>query len=301
MNARRPLAPCVAVSALLFGCVLASPDFDDPALATGTTDTDAEPSASSDPSSASASTSGTTTASTGSASDSASEGVTSEPTDGTESAGTETTSDVTLDTTGTSTTTDGTTTGTTTDDTTGTTTGGVDPGTYDLNPSVATCVLLGNQNAGYSKPACLDTAAAQVPENNVIIVDSAVHMRNGQGRRAEGYFKFSIPAEYGDAVVSSATLRIETPVTPYVPAPEGGQLVLMEPYTEGSLDSKAPNTLQNIGPKQGEVPNQPVWMEWSVDPDLLVPGESLHLGLMPTNQQGVFYRKNKVMLRVVVQ
>ncbi len=294
MNARRPLASCVAVSALLFGCVLSSPDFDDPALGTGTTDTDAETSVSSDPSGASMSTtSGTATDSAGSESNSASQGVTSEPTEGTatEGTGTGTTSDVTSDNTGTG----------TTDDTTGTTTGGVEPGTYNLSPTVSTCVFLANQNGPYSKQACLNSAEAQIPENNVIIVDTAVNMRNGQGRRAEGYFKFSVPAEFEGASISSVTLRVETPNTPYAPAPEGGQLVLMGPYTEGSLDSQVPNILQDIGPKQGQVPNQPVWMEWSVDPNLLTPGEALHLGLVPTNGFGVFYRKNEVFLRVIVQ
>ncbi len=309
MIARRLLGP-VAVSALLAGCVLASPDFDDPAEGTGTTDpstSDSNPSSAGTMSDSAGSVSqGNTTdgsVSEGSDSDS-SDSVTSDSSDSTSSDSTTSDSTTSDSTTSDGTTSDGTTSdGTTSEGTTseGTTTGGVQPGTYDLPPSVSTCVLLQYQQAPYSKQACLASADEQVPgENDLVIVDTAVGMGMGMNRRAEAFFQFMIPADYENATISSATLRIRTPQTPYVPAPEGGQLVLTGAYSEASLETNVPAALQNIGPKKGEIPNQPVWIEWSVPPELLVSGQPLHLALMPTNQFGVFYRRNTAILRVVV-
>lgn len=304
MIAPRLLGP-VAVSALLAGCVLASPDFDDPAEGTGTTElnsSETDPSSAGTMSDSAGSSSASDSSSGGSASDSAdvttSDSGTSDSSDsdGTSDGGTSsgTSSDSTSDSSDSDS-------SDSDSDSGDTTTGGVQPGTYDLEPLVSTCVLLQYQQAPYSKQACLTSADEQVPgENDLVIVDTAVGMGMGMNRRAEAYFQFMIPAGYENATISSATLRIRTPQTPYVPAPEGGQLVLTEAYSEASLETKVPETLQNIGQKKGEIPNQPVWIEWSVPPELLVSGQPLHLALMPTNQTGVFYRKNTAMLRVVV-
>jgi len=307
------LAPCVAVSALLAGCVLASPDFDDPAE--GTTDLNTSQSET-DPSSGSAtntSASATMSASAGSAS--ASQGNTSDDsgatsditsTDATSDA---TTSDATTSdaTTSDATTSDGTTSDTTTSDGTtsdattsdATTSDGVEPGTYELNPSVSTCVLLQNQFAPYSKPTCGENATQQIGVNNLIMVDTAVSNGNGQQRRAESYIRFEIPSEYEGATISDVTLRAQTPPSPYNPAPEGGQLVLTDPFSDESLNTETPAVVGNIGPKQGFVENN-AWVEWSIPADLLVPGEPLHMAVIPTNPYGVFYRQSSPTLVVVI-
>ncbi|MEZ4385480.1 MAG: hypothetical protein R3A79_29410 [Nannocystaceae bacterium] len=305
MPSTSPLLP-VALFVAVFagGCVLASPDFDgDSEAATATTTGSGGPTTT---------TSGAVT-SLGSASESDA-GTSGSASEGSTSAGTSTTTTATSEPTTTATsepmttqttepTTGDVTTGeaTTGDVTTGeATTGGVDPGTYELTPEVAACVFRANANGPYSKSGCAMNASSQVAEQNLMMYDTAVGNNGGAGRRAEGYVSFAIPDAWAGATITAATVRGQAADWAWIDTPKAGDLVRTESFTGASLDASAPATIDTLDVNTMKV-NDTDWVAWTVPVNLVVPGQTISLGIMPSDPVGMFLRKPTLELEVVIE
>ncbi|MEZ4449087.1 MAG: hypothetical protein R3B09_06375 [Nannocystaceae bacterium] len=170
---------------------------------------------------------------------------------------------------------------------------GVEPGTYGIPATVAACVLLDN-GSGHGSPAvCGGNADAQnnTGLSGLMQIDTMVTMLDGEDRRAESFLRFDVPADYAGLVVADATLHVQVADGRGILAkgPQRGVLVTTTPFDEEDLDVGAPAPMatlaDDLGPVQTDEP-----ITWSIPVALVQAGAPLHLGLLPTDTDGVFYR-----------
>ncbi len=114
---------------------------------------------------------------------------------------------------------------------------------------------------------------------------------DGQSRPSHSFIRFDIPAELAGLTVASATLRVQVAdgLGDLANGPQSGELVLTGPFDVDSLNAAAPPSLQPLAGDMGWV-DIGQWVTWAVPLDLVVPGQPLFLGLLPTANDGVFYR-----------
>jgi len=121
----------------------------------------------------------------------------------------------------------------------------------------------------------------------MMMIDTKVSYDDGQDRRAESYLRFDIPPEYAELTIAEVTLNVQNGNT--YSGDEAGRLVRTEAFTESSLQTEAPAQLGELAPPKGPI-NVSEWMPWDIPPEHVIPGEPLSLGLLPTDDFGVFYR-----------
>ena len=107
-------------------------------------------------------------------------------------------------------------------------------------------------------------------------------------------------AQWAGATITGVKLRVQSADTPWVETPKAGELVETQSFTEGSLDASSPGVLGSLDVNNTAVSGED-WVQWTVPPDLVVPGESLYLGIMPNDPIGVFLRKGTAALEVVIE
>ena len=122
-------------------------------------------------------------------------------------------------------------------------------------------------------------------------IDTEVKNLDGQSRPSHSFIRFDIPAELAGLTVASATLRVQVAdgLGDLANGPQSGELVLTGPFDVDSLNAAAPPSLQPLAGDMGWV-DIGQWVTWAVPLDLVVPGQPLFLGLLPTANDGVFYR-----------
>lgn len=200
---------------------------------------------------------------------------------------------------------------TTTDDPSvgGTSTTGVAPGEYAIQSTVAACVLLPAGQAPFAGSAVCSANASQqnaTALTGLLMVDTSVVNLDGMGRPAHSYLRFDVPAEFGGATIVSATLELQVAdgQDDLPNGPQSGVLVLTDVFDAASLESAAPPPLQMLADDKGYVGIDEV-ITWSIIPALVQPGQPLLLGLLPTNDNGIFYRgptnPGAPLLRLVLQ
>ena len=183
--------------------------------------------------------------------------------------------------------------GVTGDGTSDSTSGGPAPGMVSVPAAVATCVLLPAGPAPYAGPAtCSGNATAQngTALTGLMMIDTMVKNDGGANRRAEAYLRFDIPGEYAGLTVAAATLTVQVADGPDdVPGGPGGVLVLTEAFDGGTLSVGAPAQVMQLVGDIGDVTASQLVM-WSIPTALVVPGQPLFLGLLPTGNDGTMYR-----------
>lgn len=175
----------------------------------------------------------------------------------------------------------------------GTTAPGVPPGTYEIQPTVAACVLLpyGAPHAGPSVCSANATQQNGTALTGLLMIDTSVMSLDGMGRPAHTYLRFDVPAEFSGATIVSATLTLQVADGPddYPNGPQSGVLILTEAFDAASLESSAPQLQVTLADDKGFVGTNEV-VTWSLDLPFVQPGQPLYLGLLPTDDDGVFYR-----------
>lgn len=173
----------------------------------------------------------------------------------------------------------------------GSTSGGVEPGTYAVPASIATCVLFDN-GSGYGPPSTCSANADALNGGSLVglmEIDNEVSSGNGLGRRAESFLRFDIPAEYMGNTVASATLHVQVADSMAAAGNQDGTLYRASGFDEVSLQVVAPTVVEVLVANTGVVTPNEVRM-WSIPTTLIVPGGPLYLGLSPVNTYGTVYR-----------
>lgn len=188
-------------------------------------------------------------------------------------------------------------------------TSGAQPGEYEVQPTVATCVMLAAGPAPFAGPAvCSANASNQnaTTLTGLMMIDTGVMNLDGMNRPAHSYLRFDVPAELSGLTVASATLTIQVADGPddLPNGPQSGVLVRTDLFDAGSLEGAAPATFETLAGDQGFVDTNET-VTWSIPTHLVVPGQPLLLGLLPTANEGVIYRgattPGAPVLRLVMQ
>jgi len=171
---------------------------------------------------------------------------------------------------------------------------GLPPGEYAVPAAIATCVLLPKGPAPYAGPAvCSANATAQngTALTDLMAIDVEVQKLDGKSRPSHAFLRFDIPAELGGLTVAAATLRVQVADGPddLPNGPQSGELVLTGPFDADSLTAAAPLVVMPLAADMGFV-NTDQWVMWAIPTELVVAGQPLYLGLLPTDNDGVFYR-----------
>jgi len=169
---------------------------------------------------------------------------------------------------------------------------GLSPGTYDVSPTIATCIFLPGMGQPLGVPSiCTANATTQneTALQGLMYIDTEVMALDGAGRRAESFIRFDIPPEYAGLTVVAATLHVQVADGDSADGPQRGELYRSAPFDEDSLKLEGPATPQKLADDQG-VANKDAWIDWSIPVGLVVAGSPVYLGLLPVNNDGVLYR-----------
>lgn len=167
------------------------------------------------------------------------------------------------------------------------------PGSVSLAATIATCVLLKTNQELYGGPEqCEKIASSQAGKpGGVMILDTSVFAGGGDNRPAHVLFRFDVPGELAGLELAAVTLRAQVDDSIYAGGFSAGTLYLSDSFDDASLALGAPF----MGAPQAASADMPwpaVTVSWSLDPQLLVAGQPLHLRLVPLSNNGVLLRSN---------
>lgn len=174
------------------------------------------------------------------------------------------------------------------------TTAALPPGAYTVAATLATCVFLPEDEAPYAGPAVCNANAVAQNETalaDLMMIDVEVANLDGDDRPAHAYLRFDVPAEFAALTVVDATLRLQIADGPDdIPNSEqSGELVRTAAFDAVTLETGAPAVVEPLHDDLGDTATDQE-VTWSLRADLVVPGQPLFLGLLPTRNDGVLYR-----------
>lgn len=179
-----------------------------------------------------------------------------------------------------------------------TSTGQADTGDVPLEPvtvvaSLATCVLLTIDQLGYVGPAACETLAEEEDKRGqmgVMILDTAFN-GGGEGRPAQVFLRFEIPATPPGTVLTGATLSVQASTSGEGGGPSSGDLYKVSPFDAESLKVGAPVGVKLTADPGPAVSGKP--SIWPIEGQQITPEQPLFLGLVALDSNGVLYRSTR--------
>ena len=172
-------------------------------------------------------------------------------------------------------------------------TGDVPPEPVTVVASLATCVLLKLDNLSYLGPAACESLSEQedgLGQTGVMILDTAFN-GGGDGRPAQVFLRFEIPATPPGTVLTGATLSVQASTSGEGGGAFSGVLHKVSPFDAETLKSGAPfgdKLTDNPGPAVSGKPSI-----WPIEVQQITPEQPLFLGLAALDSNGVLYRSTR--------